>query len=99
MPDEGTPMPAEVPSPELQLLIDQLQKGSSCRKRKDALIGLRQLGDVRSLPALKRARYRASGWMGRTNANSCLVKELRATVKELEEKAGRTAHSGAPLAP
>jgi serine/threonine-protein kinase len=96
---DEAPTPSETLPQELQQLIDQLSKGKSCKKRKEAVTALRQMGDVRAIPALKKARFRASGFLGRTNANGCLYKELRATLSELEEKGGRTPHSTAPLAP
>jgi len=64
-------------------LLD-LAQAPSCSERRDALLVLRQLKDVRSVPALKRARSRRSGFFSTGRPNACLEKDAADLLAELE---------------
>jgi hypothetical protein len=61
-----------------------LAQAPSCGERREALLVLRQLKDVRSVPALKRARGRRSGFFNTGRPNACLEKDAADLLAELE---------------
>ena len=61
----------------------------SCEERATAIPPLRELGDVRAIPALKRARGRRTGGilgLGSRSANGCMIPALDEAIAELEKK-------------
>jgi serine/threonine-protein kinase len=88
------PMPSVVPSPEdkelqLKAALHDLESGATCADRKQAVATLRDLGDARAIPALKKARYRGRGGVlgiGESNTNACLAADAKAAIVELGGK-------------
>ncbi|MBE7450912.1 MAG: hypothetical protein HS111_19085 [Kofleriaceae bacterium] len=88
-------MPGLVPNPaisaasrdeRLKAALHDLDKGKTCEERKAAVARLRDLGDARAVPALKRARYRMRGGVlgvGDSNTNRCLKADAEAALAEL----------------
>ncbi len=88
-------MPDLVPNPaisaasrdeRLKAALHDLDKGKTCEERKAAVARLRDLGDARAVPALKRARYRMRGGVlgvGDSNTNRCLKADAEAALAEL----------------
>jgi serine/threonine-protein kinase len=67
----------------------QLVVGKTCQERLTAVRSLRQLGDKRSIKALRKARYRMRGGIagiGDKNTNYCLRREAEAAIKELRAR-------------
>lgn len=62
-----------------------LQQGETCQTRKAAVAKLRALDDKRAIPALRRARHRPRGGLGRkrVNTNACLRGAAGEAVKYL----------------
>jgi serine/threonine-protein kinase len=63
-----------------------LVEGKTCPERKKAVAKLRQLGDARAIPALKKARSRQRGGVlgiGSSNTNACLRKDAEAAIVAL----------------
>jgi serine/threonine protein kinase len=63
-----------------------LVEGKTCPERKKAVAKLRQLGDARAIPALKKARSRQRGGVlgiGSSNTNGCLRKDAEAAIVAL----------------
>lgn len=82
------------PDPELVLKanLHDLVSGRTCADRLVAVKALRQLGDKRAVPALKRARTRMQGGflgLGAQNANRCLRAAADAAIRELDPEASR----------
>ena len=93
-PGGGSPViiaPVIVPSPAdkenaFKAALHDLQEGKTCADRKRAVVKLRELGDARAVPPLKKARSRMRGGLlgiGDSNTNACLKKEAEATIKAL----------------
>lgn len=63
-----------------------LQQGETCQDRKAAVTKLRALGDKRAIPALRKARNRPRGGLGRkrVNTNACLRGAANEAVKHLQ---------------
>ncbi|MEM9196115.1 MAG: hypothetical protein AAGF12_43520, partial [Myxococcota bacterium] len=63
-----------------------LQQGKTCDDRKVAVAELRALGDRRAIPALRKARSRPRGGLGRkrVNTNACLRGAANEAVKHLQ---------------
>jgi hypothetical protein len=64
----------------------ELDKGKTCEARKAAVAKLRDLGDARAVPLLKRARYRMRGGVlgvGDANTNKCLKADAEAAMAAL----------------
>jgi hypothetical protein len=61
-----------------------LAQAPSCNERRDALLVLRQLKDVRAVPAIKRARWRRSGFFNTGHPNACLEKDATDVLDELD---------------
>jgi serine/threonine-protein kinase len=94
------PVPVPVPVPEpvasgadvdtrLKAALHDLETGATCADRKKAVAALRELGDARAIPALKRARYRGRGGLlgiGERNANACLKADADAAITALGGK-------------
>ncbi len=80
--------PASVRDAELRELIAALEEGRRCKERRAAVDKLVALGDVRAVPALKKARYRKvrGGFLGleSRNANGCLRRAADAAIAALE---------------
>jgi hypothetical protein len=89
--DPEPPKPAEGPIAQLReeqykAAIQQLTKGKTCEQRKAAVAKLRELGDKRAIPALKKARYRMRGGilgLGDSNTNKCLKADAEAAIAAL----------------
>ena len=79
--EEGKPT-AEV-SDELE---EKLRTGRSCKERKVAALELIATGDKRYLPALKQARDRYGGFLGLSQVNGCMLRELNDAIRRLEDK-------------
>jgi hypothetical protein len=88
------PMPSLIPSGddtetrelELKAALHDLESGATCPERKKAVAALRELGDARAIPALKKARYRGRGGVlgiGERNTNSCLSADAAAAITAL----------------
>jgi hypothetical protein len=85
------PVPVMVPSPAdrenaMKAAILDLTDGKTCELRRKAVAKLRSLGDVRAIPALKKARYRMRGGVlgiGDSNTNNCLRKDAEAAILAL----------------
>jgi len=63
-----------------------LGDGKTCAERKKAVARLRELGDPRAIPVLKKARYRMRGGvlgLGDSNTNACLKKDAEAAITAL----------------
>jgi len=70
------------------LALDLAQE-KTCEERRKALLELEDLGDARSLDAVKKARYRMRGGVlgvGQKNTNRCLKDDAERIVKSLESK-------------
>jgi serine/threonine protein kinase len=82
-PPVPTPAPAtdDKPDPN-QALLDQLQKGRSCRDRKRAAVALIATGEARYREALEKARNRRGGFLGLQEVNACMRRELDAYLAE-----------------
>lgn len=63
-----------------------LQQGKTCDDRKVAVAELRALGDKRAIPALRKARSRPRGGLGRkrVNTNACLRGAANEAVRHLQ---------------
>jgi serine/threonine-protein kinase len=73
----------------VSLTVLELKKASTCEERKPLVEKLRDLGDVRALPALRGLHGRRMGpisWGG--SDTSCMRTELPEAIKVLEKKAG-----------
>ena len=71
----------------LESYILDLEQGSTCGDRRDAVANLRALGDKRAIPALRKAktRTRTEGLLKRkTNANACLSRDASEAIEYLE---------------
>ena len=79
--DEGKPAAAPVVEDEL---VDKLEKGKSCRDRKQAALALISTGDAKYLDALKLARDRRGGFFGVQQINGCMKRDLDAAIRKLE---------------
>ena len=76
------------PSPEerYKAAVHDLQNAKTCPDRKAAVDQLRELGDARAVPALKKARYRMRGGafgIGDSNTNACLRADAEAAIEAL----------------
>jgi eukaryotic-like serine/threonine-protein kinase len=66
-------------------LLD-LTNSKTCPERREAVLKLRDLGDARAIPALKKARRRMRGGIlgiGDSNTNNCLKKDAEAAILAL----------------
>jgi hypothetical protein len=73
----------------LKAALHDLDNGATCADRKKAVAALRDLGDARAIPALKKARYRGRGGvlgLGERNTNSCLRADADAAIAALGGK-------------
>jgi len=73
----------------LKAALHDLKSAKTCAERKAAIPKIVELGDEKVVPDLKRERYRGYGGLlgiGERNANSCLVKDIDAAIKELQEE-------------
>ncbi|MEM7437221.1 MAG: hypothetical protein AAF436_18845, partial [Myxococcota bacterium] len=63
-----------------------LKQGATCADRKAAISKLRALGDKRAVPALRKARNRPRGGLGRkrVNTNACLRAAANEAVRHLQ---------------
>lgn len=63
-----------------------LQQADTCANRKAAIPKLRALGDKNAIPALRKARYRPRGGLGkkRVNTNACLRASANEAIKYLQ---------------
>jgi serine/threonine-protein kinase len=69
--------------------IEKLKKGKTCAERRDAVNALREIGDARAIPHLKKARYRMRGGIagiGDSNTNACLKADANKAIKALSKK-------------
>ena len=91
------PAAASAPAPDsttvadlkLQVAIQDLETGATCAARKQAVATLRELGDARAIPALKKARFRMRGGVlgiGEKNSNYCLKAAAEAAITALGPK-------------
>jgi hypothetical protein len=67
----------------------ELRKAASCEEKKDWVVKLKELGDVRALPALRGLRARRMGpisWGGTNTA--CMKQELTEAITTLDKKSG-----------
>jgi len=89
-PPPETPKSAATPATSAyDAAIRDLTKGKTCEQRKVAVARLRELGDARAIPALKKARYRMRGGIlgvGDSNTNSCLKADAEAAIAELSKR-------------
>ncbi len=62
-----------------------LQQGETCQHRKEAVANLRALGSKEAIPALRKARYRPRGGLGRkkVNTNACLRASAGEAIRHL----------------
>jgi eukaryotic-like serine/threonine-protein kinase len=77
---------AQIREEQYKAAIQQLAKGKTCEQRKAAVAKLRELGDKRAIPALKKARYRMRGGilgLGDSNTNKCLKADAEAAIAAL----------------
>jgi serine/threonine-protein kinase len=91
------PAPASVPLPiitpvavdddtRMKAALHDLELGATCPARKAAVAALRELGDARAIPALKKARFRMRGGVlgiGEKNSNFCLKAAAEAAITAL----------------
>jgi hypothetical protein len=73
----------------LKAAMHDLETGATCPDRKKAVAALRELGDARAIPALKKARYRGRGGVlgiGESNSNACLAADAKAAIAALGGK-------------
>jgi tRNA A-37 threonylcarbamoyl transferase component Bud32 len=70
----------------LSSYVLDLQQGKTCEERLQAVRHLRDLGDARAVPAVRRARTRRAGFLGLGNANDCLRKEADEAIRSLERR-------------
>jgi tRNA A-37 threonylcarbamoyl transferase component Bud32 len=63
-----------------------LQQGKTCQKRKAAVATLRALGSKKAIPALRKARNRPRGGLGRkrVNTNACLRGSANEAIRYLQ---------------
>jgi tetratricopeptide (TPR) repeat protein len=73
-----------------------LAQAPSCPERREALLGLRAIGDTRALPAVKKAKHRRSGFFGTGRPNGCLEKDAAELIEAWEAKGSG---SGSGLVP
>jgi serine/threonine-protein kinase len=69
--------------------ILDLEQAKTCPERQAAVARLRELGDARAIPALKKARYRMRGGVlgvGDSNTNVCLKADAEAAIEALAPK-------------
>jgi tRNA A-37 threonylcarbamoyl transferase component Bud32 len=66
---------------------DLLQTGS-CKKKRSIVKRLQALGDVRALPALRRARRAKGGFLGWSKINRCIYRQLKEAIEALEARSG-----------
>ena len=66
-------------------LLD-LRQGETCQNRKAAVANLRDLGNKKAIPALRKARYRSRGGLGRkkVNTNACLRASAAEAIRYLQ---------------
>jgi hypothetical protein len=89
-PPPRTSAPTPVPPPPVpagesfEALAQTLRSGKSCQARRAAVAPLRELGDKRAVPLLKRAAGARSGWFGTGHPNSCLEREAGEAAKYLQ---------------
>ena len=84
-----TPGPDPAADLKLKAALHDLDKGRTCEERRAAVVRLRELGDARAVPSLKKARYRMRGGVlgvGDSNTNACLKKDLDAVIEVLSIK-------------
>ncbi|MCE9572133.1 MAG: serine/threonine protein kinase [Deltaproteobacteria bacterium] len=70
----------------LKVAVQDLETGATCAARKQAVATLRELGDARAIPALKKARFRMRGGVlgiGEKNSNYCLKGAAEAAITAL----------------
>lgn len=65
-----------------------LQRGESCASRKAAVRKLRALGNKKAIPALRKARNRPRGGLGRrkVNTNACLRASANEAIRHLQRR-------------
>jgi hypothetical protein len=61
-----------------------LQQGSSCKERKEAIPRLRALRDKRAIPALEKARGRKGGFLDLQAVNGCLDPDAAEAIQFLQ---------------
>jgi len=67
----------------------QLINGDKCKDRRKGVLLLRQLGDKRAIPALKKARRRMRGGLagiGAKNTNRCLKEDAKEAIRYLKSR-------------
>jgi serine/threonine protein kinase len=87
-------LPVIIPSPvdneeKFKAAAYELEKGATCEDRKAAVGKLRELGDARAVPLLKKARYRMRGGVlgvGDNNTNKCLKADAEAAMAALSAR-------------
>jgi serine/threonine-protein kinase len=67
----------------LSLDLAQLEK---CEQRAEVVEKLRQLGDPRAIPVLRKARNARVGWIRRRYRNYCCREEIGKAIKELKRR-------------
>jgi len=85
-PDTILDMTQALRDAQLKAAVRELLKGKTCEVRKDAVAKLRDLGDKRAIPILKKARYRMRGGLlgiGDSNTNACLKADAEAAIAAL----------------
>ncbi len=63
-----------------------LKQGETCPDRKEAVANLRALGNKKAIPALRKARHRPRGGLGkkRVNTNACLRASANEAIRHLQ---------------
>ena len=82
------PPPIDDHEVRLKAALHDLKSAKTCQERRAAIPKIVALGDDKVIPDLKAARYRGYGGLlgiGERNANACLVKDIDAAIKELQE--------------
>jgi serine/threonine-protein kinase len=87
--DGDDDLPADLPRDRAGL-EELLKEGKTCKRRRLAVLALRELADPEALPALEKAQKRYyREFIFTRNANQCLLKDAKKTIKHLRKIADK----------
>jgi HEAT repeat protein len=93
--DDDEELPADLPRDRVGL-EELLKEGKSCKRRRLAVLALRELSDPEAIPAIEKAQKRYyKEFIFTRNANQCLLKDARKALKHLKRIAEKR---GLPIA-
>lgn len=74
------------PAGSMEDVLEKLRRGRTCKERREAALAIIDTDDRAYLDSLRAARDRHGGFLGLEEVNGCMMRELNAAIKKLEEK-------------